>query len=424
MAATRGNSAWEKYYQGKGDIETEIKENTTAYDVLNRNKQIGSLLRGITVKVLATKEYDSRPIVEYTDGIETYSVRVKFASLEKPTRRFTSKGLEKIRVVRDKSLTPSALGLQGKVITKNDYVNLVKTQIEKNNSIAPHIKIFLAEFLDKSFDTRQKLSEIVDGISIEDLKVIEKDFGEISGAWWFLNNYDKELEKIEFPQSSSAALIDYFLLYKNNIRLKVSAKARQGSAPSLQNIYNIIKGKNFSYAERDPAEFIERIAINNGREGIVAASKCYMSKAYLIAANLIGDKNLTDDKIEKALASFNSPENLYGFLDSYYYSKIGRKASLDSFTAIYRMKKRRSGLITSPMAYSLVDEVNNNRNYTDFLTRICNSENIQQLYLRINKATKKIDYQVKEFKENKFIFEYHSNAKEPGQNKIGFKLIR
>ena len=144
----------------------------------------------------------------------------------------------------------------------------------------------------------------------------------------------------------------------------------------------------------------------------------------LIISKLIKDDDLTDEKIETWLKTFKSPSSVYRYLQDNYYSQIGRSASLMITQRIYSSGARRSGIVTSPMAYALVDEVNKNKSYIDFLTKACNSESIQQLYVEINKKTRAISYSVKEFKDSQFEFEYHSNAGDPGANKIGFKLVK
>jgi hypothetical protein len=72
------------------------------------------------------------------------------------------------------------------------------------------------------------------------------------------------------------------------------------------------------------------------------------------------------------------------------------------------------------MAYALIVEVNADSKNTNFLTDIVRTNNIEQLYVYLTKASLK--YELKGFKDSNFIFEYHSNAAEPGGNKIGFKL--
>jgi hypothetical protein len=74
------------------------------------------------------------------------------------------------------------------------------------------------------------------------------------------------------------------------------------------------------------------------------------------------------------------------------------------------------------MAYNLVDEVNKDSGYTSFLSKVCKSMNVEQLYVTIKPKSQSLTYTLKGFKDNNFIFEYHSNSANPGGNKIGFMM--
>ena len=421
--ATTGKAAWEKYYQGRGDIDTIIKKQSDVFDSKNVNKVIGNIPAGTKVIVFETRQYGGKPIVQYQKGKQKYKVRVKFDSLQKPgVAPRTAKSDS--RTIANKALTPNELGLGGKTIPKNKFLSTVRAAIDSCKVVPPHVKKFLHDFVEKSESSTMRLNESVSQINDADIKVIEKDFGEIAGAWWFINNYDKNLDRVEFPAQIATPLVDYYVYYKNGIKLKVSAKAREGAAPSISNVYKMIENKRFTGKEQQVKNFIAAIVNNSGREGIVASAKLFKSEWYKIISKLMKDDNLTDEKIETWLSTFKSPSSLYTYLQDNYYSQIKRSASLPIIQRIFSSKAKRSGIVTSPMAYSLVDEVNQNKSYLEFLTKACNSESIQQLYLEINKRSKAINYTVKEFKDSQFEFEYHSNAGDPGANKIGFKLVK
>jgi glycosyltransferase involved in cell wall biosynthesis len=48
--------------------------------------------------------------------------------------------------------------------------------------------------------------------------------------------------------------------------------------------------------------------------------------------------------------------------------------------------------------------------------------NVEQLYINLRKTVTTMNYKLKGFKDSEFSFEYHSNAGNPGGNKIGFKM--
>ena len=203
----------------------------------------------------------------------------------------------------------------------------------------------------------------------------------------------------------------------------MSAKAGKGAAPALNPIQKALPRLKFAGPELKVKKFIDTIVLNDGLNSILLASQLYNSKGWKELIKLIGQKNCTVDGIEKYLNTFRKPDDLYKTLNQKYYSKIGRSAALDTITKILKdPKARRSGIILSPMAYSLVDEVNKDKLYKEVLSKACKVLSVEQLYIDIKQSSGSLKYTLKGFKDNKFSFEYHSNAAAPGANKIGFKM--
>jgi hypothetical protein len=267
------------------------------------------------------------------------------------------------------------------------------------------------------------LNESIKYISDKDVAVIGKDFGELSGAWWFLNNYDSKLSFVEFPSRSNEPLVDYYVGYPNGIKLKVSAKADKGAAPALNAIWDTIKDKTFTGTDKQVHTFISTIVNNNGLESIILASKHFGSTAYTEVGNVIGKKTYTSDDIEAWLKTYKDGKVLFNVLNQKLFSKIGRTVPAENIHKILsEAGARRCGIILSPMAYSLVDEVNANKSYKGFLTQACKAMSVEQLYVNIKSNSQTLNYKLKGFKNSDFVFEYHSNAGNPGGNKIGFKM--
>lgn len=327
------------------------------------------------------------------------------------------------KTIGNKTLTPDGLGLGGKVISKKDYVRTVNDVIKKNKNVTPQVKSLLMELVQKSNKDSAILSPLVKSMSDKDVKIIAKDFGEVSGAWWFLNNYDTDIVSVEFPLRSNEPLVDYYAIRKNGIKVKVSAKAGKGAAPALNPIQKELSKLKISGPEVKVKKFIDTIVLNDGLNSILLASQLYNSRGWKELVKLVGQKNCTVEGIEKYLSTFKQPADLYKTLNLKYYSKIGRSAALDTITKILKdPRARRSGIILSPMAYSLVDEVNKNKLYNDFLSKACKILSVEQLYIDVKPSSNSLKYTLKGFKDNKFSFEYHSNAAAPGANKIGFKM--
>jgi hypothetical protein len=419
--ATTGKAAWEKYFKGNGDVDTLVKKAADIYDIAANSKVIGNLAQGQKVTFLAVRDYDSKPIISYEAGGKKYKARIKFDMLQKPGVR-SSSDPNNVKTIGNKVLTPDGLGLGGKTVSKRDYVKTANLSIDQCKLVAPHVKEFLKLFVSKSDKTNTTFAKAVKDISDKDLAIIAKDFGEIAGAWWFLNNYDNDIVAIEFPARSNEPLVDYYGVYKNKLKIGVSAKAGGGAAPSISSVWNMIGKKSFSdINDKKVHNFIGAVVNNSGTEGIVQAAKVMGSKLYSLVGDIIGKSTYTADDIEKWFKQFNDPKVAHDQLTNVFYSKIGKSAKLSTFEEIWKVSsKKRNGAILSPMAYALIDEVNANKKNTDFLTDIVRTNNIEQLYVHLSKTSLK--YELKGFKDSNFIFEYHSNAANPGGNKIGFKL--
>jgi hypothetical protein len=74
------------------------------------------------------------------------------------------------------------------------------------------------------------------------------------------------------------------------------------------------------------------------------------------------------------------------------------------------------------MGYSLVDELNTNQTYLSVLNDAANTIVVSQIYIKINKSSKTVSYNVKEFSSSAFKFEYNANAGQPSLKKISFKM--
>ena len=418
--ATTGKDAWEKYFKG-GDIETIIKKDSSVYDIINKTKIIGELSAGQKVIVIHTASYEARPIIKYESSKKTYKVRIQFDSLQKPGTRGGSNP-NNVKTISNKVLAPTGLGLGGKTVLKSQYINTINQSIDESKLVAPHIKDFLKLFLEKSKTSYSVFPRVI-GISDKDIAIIAKDFGEIAGAWWFLNNYDNDIMAIKFPALTNEPLVDYYGVYKNKLNIGVSAKSEGGAAASLKSVSFMInesQSKSLGPHEKDIYNFINAVVDNDGRNGIIQAAKAAKSPLYNMVGKIVGKTNYNNTDIETWCNQFKEAEAAHTALTELFYSNIRRSALLDTFIKIWSSKKQKSGIILSPMAYALIDEVNLDQKNTKFLTDVIRTNNIEQLYVYLRNNSLK--YEVNGFKNSNFVFEYHSNAADPGGNKIGFKL--
>lgn len=327
-------------------------------------------------------------------------------------------------VLKTKQLTPDALGFGGEKITKSTFATKVKAAI-KNLSAPDNIKAFMNELMDASGKSSGAIaSKHIEAISDSDLNIIAKDFGEISGALWYMNVHNKKADAVTYPVESNAALVDYYA-HVGKAKVAISAKANEGAPPSINAIADILHTVKYDNAQKEAArKAIIAISDNHTVDGIVEAALDLKHPGYLwLKKNIFKNKDFTAADCEKALAGYKSSDALLKDLEPFY-KLIGRAASPEIAKRIIDTKAKRWGLIISPLGYSLVDILNKNETYLSVLNDAANSIVVSQIYIKINKANKSVAYTVKEFSSSAFKFEYNANAGQPGLKKISFKMSK
>ena len=443
MSATQNKAAWDKYYLGKVPLTTTVSKETFIYDAKTETKTKSKAPVGTVVTVL-TQSYNKKTLVEFKVKVGSKKItgRLDINDLKKPPVnpstgapvKATGKSLSNEKTITNKSLTPNELKIAGKKIKKADYIETVTAAVKNSKAVLPYVKLFLIQFLEKSATTNATLTTGA-GISKKDLAIIAKDFGEIAGAWWFINNYDSaeteeksKLDYIEFPSAIAEPLVDYYVGYSSiDISIRVSAKADKGAAPGLISVWKAIE-KNApkdNPKAKEVWEFIKIAADTTilGIQSLVDCNKHFNSTAYrLIKDKFFPKKDFTWEDVEKFIAPYKSGKALYEILDKSFYAKINRQPENGAVAIdkILKAGKKKSGIILSPMSYSLMDEVNTTKHYTEYLNTVCKSLKVEQLYVKLTNTT--LQYKLKSFAKSEFIFDYHSNAGDPAANKYGFKM--
>lgn len=326
-------------------------------------------------------------------------------------------------VLKTKQLTPDKLNLTGKKISKSSFLPTVKSEIKKLHDVPDNIKAFLVELMEVSQKSPSIMSvDYVDAISDADVTIIAKDFGEISGAWWYMNNFNNKADSIMYPSKINEPLVDYYI-HQGKIATPVSAKANEGAPPSIEAIASVLRNMKFNEPKKEGArKAVIAIADESTVDGIVLASKTLNTPGYAwLKKNMFKGKDFTAADCETILAKYKTAAAILAELDPFY-KTIGRSASADITKRIFDSKGKRYGLILSPLGYSLVDNLNGNTTYLGVLNEAAKTINVSQLYIKISKTNKKVDYTVKQFESSTFKFEYNANAGQPSLKKISFKM--
>lgn len=327
-------------------------------------------------------------------------------------------------LLKTKQLTPEKLGLAGKTIKKQNFLNTVISEIDKQD-IPENIQLFLKDLMLLSGNRHTNItSNQIESITLTDLNIISKDFGEICGAYWFMSIFNKKVDSITFPSVSNIALIDYYANIGKN-KIAVSAKSNEGAPPSINSIAEILKTMKYTDIHKEHArQAIIAISDKSVVDGIVEAAKDINTSGYVwLKKNLFKNQDFTAANCETVLSKYKTPEELLLALQPFY-SIIKRSASIPIAKRIFDTKAKRYGLIISPLGYSLVDEINKDPIFVEVLNDATKAIIVSQLYMKINVRDRKVDYIVKEFTTGKFNFMYNANAGQPSLKKISFKMVK
>lgn len=325
-------------------------------------------------------------------------------------------------VLKTKQLVPNKMGFGDDKVIKSAFIKKIKNGIDSSD-VPQNIKGFLHALTEASSKTAGNIAgDHISAISDSDLNIIAKDFGELSGALWFMTQFNKKVDGISYPAESNAALVDYYA-HVGNAKIAISAKANEGAPPSINAIAEVLKGMKYQDIKKEAARnAIISISDNTTIDGIVEASKDLQTAGYLwLKKTIFKNRDFSASEIEGSLENYRSAESVLADLKPFY-DLIGRSASAEITKRIFNTKAKRNGLILSPLGYSLVDVLNNNETYLSVLNDAANTIVVSQIYIKINKTAKTVSYMVKEFSSSAFKFEYNSNAGQPSLKKISFKM--
>ena len=325
-------------------------------------------------------------------------------------------------VLNTKQLTPDKLKMTGKDISKTSLISEAKTAVNRSNA-PDNIKSFLKSLIDASNSPTGIInSDHLESISDSDINIIAKDFGEISGAVWFMNQYEKKSTSVNYPSNIANPLVDYCVKV-GNLKVAVSAKANAGAPPSINAIANILKSVRYTEQNKETArKAIIDISDKSTIDGIVDSSKELNTEAYKwLKKNLFKNMDFTAAQCETVLAKLTSPEEVYSLLDPFF-KLLNRKPAEDTIKKIFANRAKRHGIILYPLGANLVEVLNTIPVLREVLNDAAKSIMVSQLYMTINKRNKQVKYEVKEFSASNFKFEYNAKTDSPSNKKISFKM--
>lgn len=224
--ASSGAAAWQKYFRGKGNIETRLKKDSDAFDPSTKAKLNFKIPTGTEVTYQKVSAYDSKALVQAKIKGKYMMVRVPFDNIAKPGVKSSGAA----------SLKPQAFGVRDDVkYSVAEYYKLIKNAINERKDLSPNLKVYLDALLDHSCKKipDAKLSSIYTKVESDlPLNDIKKDFGEVVGP--FAIFYKKILAskgitvsqnmRIFIPSRPNEPLMDYSITEGKNQYI-ISAKS-------------------------------------------------------------------------------------------------------------------------------------------------------------------------------------------------------
>jgi hypothetical protein len=327
-----------------------------------------------------------------------------------------------------KQLTPNSLGVAtGKEIGKGSFLKTIESAIDKNKTIPGSMREALKSVLEASSTPGGTVdNKALNGLSKEDLNTIGKDFGEISGALWYMMVHDKSVTRIEFPTAANEPLVDYYAV-SGTKRQAISAKAGGGAAASVGNVADILAKKTYT----DPKKEMARraiIALKDGSivDGTLMAARDLGTPGYQwLKKHIFKNKDFTSSEIEQWLSSYRSYRAMWADLEGFYKANGpgGGQGEASVADAIFKSGGRRIGFVIAPLGYDLKDVMNKDASMTAVLNDATSSINVQQVYMNIRKngTGYRLDYEVHGFESTGFLFHWQNGVRTLG-NKITMKM--
>lgn len=361
--------------------------------------------------------------------------------------------------IQNKMLTPDGLGLGGKTFKNLDEVKRVieskLVELVNNESISEVHREFMVLLIDNLRQVKQRYKNITDVaagatdqlffegeyaeyLSDPDIAKIAKDYGEILGGIYMLQLTGGGAKGLEFPVAANEPLVDFYIDGQG-----LSMKAGTGASASLSNVASLIA--------QNPAKWEKLMSTQNeklmlkvvslfGNEsafiGMFKVAELLNSPGWSYLKELLGDQNLKAEKLDpKVLTTWvreyfkKNPDEAYEKFDTYF-TRLNKKPDgwadkqLQIQDAIAR--KEGYGLIFSPLAYHVKDQLNENDLLIDALASVVQKFDVLQLYidLSLNARKKYQKYLLKKFAEGKFLFNATPSVNIPTRNKFSFKMVK
>lgn len=354
----------------------------------------------------------------------------------KTTAYFVNNAPKAGGIIGKKELTPNALDIVDKPLAAmpiSRFLNFMDSEIKKKVE-KPKVQMFLINLLNASVDTDTFNTNLAQSFTQQDLAQIANDFGEISGATWLAKK--EKATAIEYPGRSNEPLIDYFIYIKDK-KLSISAKSAKGAAPTLSGLvpqFTSFISRCKDQKLKTAAKIIYEFANLGVVDGILFLAKELLEKyrscpGYKKLTDMMGPQSLTNKqaintyintKVNNAIIAEQIFKDYYTTIKRFP-KNYGRTDS--SIANVFKFNKAKLyGIITSPLAYHVCDELNKIGDFEEVLNRIIAEVDVRQVHMYLTKTS--VKYKDFAFKDRKFKWDPGQiSVPNPDNKKLGFKVI-
>ena len=341
--------------------------------------------------------------------------------------------------VKDKQLIPSYFGLaDGTEFSLPELTRTTKTKL-KNMKLDSAVYSTCLEIYDLSASGKGFFSQDKGQLTDQEFNIILKDFGEVSGAAYVLKVESSRYKAVKFP-TGNEKLIDYYMVTKDGLEEKYSAKAGEGGKPSIVSLMPIIETMVANRTLDNKFQQATWVLFHLGKQqpnalylGPLQAAEYLDLPGYKKLLTLLKDKKLntgyvsgipTEKHLETAVENAGGYD-LFRDITKDYYEASGYNNTIDIGTTKRILDKgytrKRYGLLHYPITAELIKWLNTDKNNTKvLLNKAANTLTINQIYL--DKSGSNLKYTVKTFSDGEFIFQSPSSTPYPVNNRIGFKM--
>lgn len=337
--------------------------------------------------------------------------------------------------VTDKQLIPSKFGFDNKTVTKSVIISDVKRDLKEIVGDKNAIN-FCNYLLKKSADGYSQIDKPKTELSTQEINIILKDFGEITGAVYLMSS-NTSYKSVKFP-AGAEKLIDYTMITEDGTEEKFSAKAGQGGKPSIVSIMPIIDkmpDSKMSASEKKAKTVLKHLATEekNGLfYGPLYAAKYLNTSGYKGLISLLKSLKIevsggipTPQQLEQAVKSVKTFDNMKKKF-KIYFAEAGYMMNESVTRRLFETPSSSEkiwGILHYPITAELVKWLNNDSNSAKkLLTKAASGLSVNQIYL--DTTSNYYKYTVKSFSKASFQFGTPSSMPRPINNRIGFTMIK